>query len=410
MKRHGLTILAILLLGVSVGASPASMPPNLQETIQAQQDRLQEEPSNAAAWNDLGNLLVEVGMLEDAELAYRRAIDLRPLDAAPRFNLSVLLLQDGQLDRAKEEIRAVIDLDPSHAWARYQMGVILAASGERREAVRQYAQALAIDPLLSFASNNPHILDNPLFGEALLMSQRYTETLAGTVPRQYGEPQRIRDLLLNEEEVAGEKASTEAESEMAEGEVEGEEAEEPRRGRPVRDESEDPRPGTARSAGAPPPSSAPPSSSVAPDDRQPRRVDIDPGTPGGRPAPVVRAPDNRAVPGGRAAPDRRTTGTPVGRTNNPSTQPSRRGEAAQSNPGNPAGVRPQAAVPLTGRRLVPNAVAPGPAQQPTEAEGAEAAPPPPRSGGSRYIPPERPGRRSTAQLNLRLLPEENAAG
>ena len=68
--------------------------------------------------------------------------------------------------------------------------------GERTNAIDQYARAFACDPGLSFASNNPHIIDNRLSTEALLISKRYRTSSAVRVPRQYGDPQRIAELML----------------------------------------------------------------------------------------------------------------------------------------------------------------------------------------------------------------------
>lgn len=316
----------------------ASSPPNLETTLAAQHELVASDSRNPVAWNDLGNLLVVVGRDAEAEEAYRQALALAPGDPAARFNLALLLQQSGLVKDAEAELRQVLEIEPRHAWGHYQLGVILAARKERAAALDHYARALAYDPSLTFAENNPHIIDNPLFAEALLLSQRHGESEATRVPRLYGEPDRIVKLMLEstpgqpgappaaKNADAGNRPAAEdapaAEENEAGGGTPGEGLTPPQPGTTVI------LPGSRKPAGAPP---------AAGKERRtitPREVPPPPGT---------ARRDERIDDRGR---------TPPPRVDRP-----------------------------TLRRAPP--------------------PPPPRS--SRYIPPSR---RSSAQLELRLLPEE----
>lgn len=381
MFRSTLLLLTVGLILALPAA--ATTPPNLGRTLEAQLELAAERPDDAIVLNDLGNLLVLADRLEEAENAYRQALAVDPDFTSAHFNLAILLQQIGRAREAEEALEVLLALDPHHAWGHYQLGVVLHQRDQRAAALEHYARALAYDPTLSFADNNPHIIENPLFAEALLISQRYRESSARRVARHYGDPERIVGLMLEEEEEEGREGEEGGEEESIE---ESEDEEEPvASGRPVRGPR--PRPRADFSEG--------------PDDAGPAERE----TPGRRPAgrsgePEVPAPAP-VTTGGRRVIDQGTLETEIRRDRGETPGSSRVRERPS------AGV-PAPATPLTiesdgqsGRRTI---VAPG--RRDLEPDGTVAppavAPPavaPPRS---RYIP----ARRSTAQLELKLLPPE----
>ena len=60
-----------------------------------------------------GNRLREAGRLDDALIAYRRAVDLAPAEGDAHYNLAIALRQSGELRAAALEFRAASRLDPS---------------------------------------------------------------------------------------------------------------------------------------------------------------------------------------------------------------------------------------------------------------------------------------------------------
>ncbi|MEM7582395.1 MAG: tetratricopeptide repeat protein [Acidobacteriota bacterium] len=180
-----------------------------------------ERPYDAEVYNDLGNLLILDHRLEEAEDAYRKAIELEPANTLARFNLGVLLAQEGRTREAQEELKALLEYDDRHGKAYYQLGVLYEDRGQRGRAIEHYARAFAYDPDLTFARNNPHLIDNGLATEAMLRSNRYIEPSATETPRLYGEPERIADLMLSD------LAEAERPVEVADPESEGEEEEPP---------------------------------------------------------------------------------------------------------------------------------------------------------------------------------------
>lgn len=193
----GVLLLALIALITVVQAAATAHDPGLERALAAQQALVEDHANSSVAFNDLGNLLLLANRAGEAEKAYMRAIDLDSAQTTARFNLAVLLMQRGENQQAAEHLEVVLAVDPEHAWANYQLGILLEARGDRSRAVDHYAHAFASDHSLTFAENNPHIIDNKLTTHALLRAQAYIESGTSVqVPRQYGEGRRIKALML----------------------------------------------------------------------------------------------------------------------------------------------------------------------------------------------------------------------
>lgn len=194
-------------LGIAVsmtGASPA--PPNLQRALEVQQVLAAQHPSDADTLNDLGNLLLLAGRLGEAESAYRRAIELDPQHAGHRYNLALLLDRRGDVLGARKALEEAVKLDPEHAWAFYQLGKVLHEQGQVKAAVKAYAEALYLDPDLASSRVNPHVIENRLLTEAMILAYRKTST-EPLAPRNYEDPGRIAELMVRLQ-FADDQAST----------------------------------------------------------------------------------------------------------------------------------------------------------------------------------------------------------
>lgn len=182
------------LTGVAAAAT-TPLPENLPRALGEQRRLVALQPGNAAARNDLGNLLMLVGDVDGAEDAYRAAVELAPERSGYRYNLALLLHEAGRSKDAAKLYREVLEIDPANAWAHYQLGAILEAQGHESRAVERYARALQLDPSLAFPDVNPLVIESDLVTEAMLMG--YAQGLVTSrAPRVYNDPNRIARLLI----------------------------------------------------------------------------------------------------------------------------------------------------------------------------------------------------------------------
>ena len=215
MAKSSPILVGLSLLAVTAAwASPT--PPNIEKALAAQYQLVIERPQDSMVHNDLGNLLSLVERFGEAESAYMKAKELDPVDPSIRFNLGLLLQQTGRLNDAAEEYFALLELEPDHAWAYYQLGTVAFEQGKTKTARERYARSFAIDPTLSFSKHNPHVIDNPLATEALLMSSRMRTQSTNRVPRQYADAGRIADIMLDQPEKESVKVEARDEGESFE--------------------------------------------------------------------------------------------------------------------------------------------------------------------------------------------------
>jgi Flp pilus assembly protein TadD len=206
-------LIAAALGAAALGAAAATATtttPNLARALEEQERLVAAHPQDAAALNDLGNLLQLASRPEEAEAAYRRALEAAPERVPARYNLALLLHRAGRLGEALAEYRAVVEHDPAHAWARYQIGAVYEAQGDERRAVRWYGEAFALEPRLAFPEYNPGVIENGLLEEAMLSGYR-AERGRPLAPQVYEQPARIRDLMLPAAEAAPAAAEAAAE-------------------------------------------------------------------------------------------------------------------------------------------------------------------------------------------------------
>lgn len=108
-------------LVASKNSVPVLTPPGSRESMSLE-DWLAQNPSDAAAWIDLGNLRQEQNRQPEALVCYERAVTANPKLAAARQNLGYLLFNQGFPEKARDVYRELLDLEPS------PMNRLLAAS------------------------------------------------------------------------------------------------------------------------------------------------------------------------------------------------------------------------------------------------------------------------------------------
>ena len=190
--------LAAFAAVLAMRASAQTASAGLEAAIARQLDRVAEDPGNASAYNDLGNLLALAGSTEEARDAYGRALGIDPDHQSAHYNLGLLLLEHGPLNEALEHFEKSIALDPLSAWSHFQRGEVLRRRGSSDAAERAYIRSFEIDPNLASPTNNPQVIGNPLTATALLKAR--ADRIPNQVERLYEEPQRIAALFFEDTE------------------------------------------------------------------------------------------------------------------------------------------------------------------------------------------------------------------
>ena len=127
------------------GGNPAS----LQQATTALAAKLKQNPSDAAGWLLYGRSLAMLNQWDQAEDAYRHAIDLG--QTGPDViadHAEVLVLQAGGTvtPAAEAAFHQVLKADPSSGIARYYLAVAAMQAGEPRQAIEGFQSLLAEMP------------------------------------------------------------------------------------------------------------------------------------------------------------------------------------------------------------------------------------------------------------------------
>jgi protein O-mannosyl-transferase len=141
-------------------------------------DTVAKRPGNAAAQNNLGNVLAHSNRAEAAIPYYDAALRIKPDYADVHFNAGNALTKLGRLPEAVAHYDKAVRLEPNFADAHDGLGLALGLEGRLPEAIEQLEQAVRIDPEQPDSRRN--------LGDVLRMSGRLPEALT-----QYEEAVRL---------------------------------------------------------------------------------------------------------------------------------------------------------------------------------------------------------------------------
>ena len=119
---------------------------------------LRIDPTNAAAFGNLGIIAAQQGDLASAERLFRQEIKVRPDDPAGYNNLGTALQQQARLADAIAAHRQAIKLKPSYAEAHLALGNALRQEGSFEEAMASYRSAIEARRDYAEAHNNVGVL------------------------------------------------------------------------------------------------------------------------------------------------------------------------------------------------------------------------------------------------------------
>jgi spermidine synthase len=111
-------------------------------------------PESAALHNALGIDAASQGRLDEAIVAFTRALELDAGDAAAHWHLGVALASVGRQGEALEHVQRSVQLDPGNGAAQHDLGLMLAYAGRLDEAEQHFQRALDLDPQMDNARRN----------------------------------------------------------------------------------------------------------------------------------------------------------------------------------------------------------------------------------------------------------------
>ena len=111
------------------------------------QARTAENPSDTAAWIELGNRYFDAGRGAESISAYKKALSLDDRNANVWTDLGVMYRRTGEPRKAIESFDSALRVDPNHQVARFNKGIVLMHDLQDREgALRVWNELAAINP------------------------------------------------------------------------------------------------------------------------------------------------------------------------------------------------------------------------------------------------------------------------
>ena len=147
---------------------------------------LKIDPTNAAAFGNLGIIAAQQGDLGGAERLFRQEIKLRPDDPTGYNNLGSVLQQQARLADAIAAHRKAIELNPNYAPAYFALGNAMRQQGNFEEAMAAYRSAIKARRDYPEAHNNVGVLLQmqgrldeaaSAYGEAVALRPAYAEAI-----------------------------------------------------------------------------------------------------------------------------------------------------------------------------------------------------------------------------------------
>jgi predicted TPR repeat methyltransferase len=141
-------------------------------------------PNFAAAQANLGEVLGKLGRADEAMACWREAARSDPKLPEPHYNMGGMFFAQGKLPEAIQAFEAAIGADSNFAPAHNNLGAVLWSEGKRKEASECFCRAVTINPNYAEAWNNlgsvwdeggKHEEAMECWGKAILIRPDYAE-------------------------------------------------------------------------------------------------------------------------------------------------------------------------------------------------------------------------------------------
>ena len=125
----GGVFLGVYKSGPSIQGTPGGVSPTAHKELQDQvvllEKETQQNPSNTAAWIELGNAYFDTDQYEKSIRAYRKALDLKPDNADVWTDMGVMHRKAGRPQEAVKAFDQAIAVNPKHEVSRLNKGIVL---------------------------------------------------------------------------------------------------------------------------------------------------------------------------------------------------------------------------------------------------------------------------------------------
>ncbi len=118
----------------------------LFDALQEYQYALLADSSNALAQNSFGVTLVSLSRYSEAEIAFKRALELSPDDISIYYNLGSIYQKLDEIDEAKSHFEKCLNSEEYAYFAHLKLGQIAEAQNQRELAINYYTEAIANNP------------------------------------------------------------------------------------------------------------------------------------------------------------------------------------------------------------------------------------------------------------------------
>lgn len=113
-----------------------------------------KNPNSATARCNLGCVLLNKGLVDEAIAQLKRSIEIDPHYQFGHYNLAAALMEKGEPDEAIPHLWTVLKMNPNHTKAYYTLGNALSKKGDVDEAAASYKRALQLQPDFPDAHTN----------------------------------------------------------------------------------------------------------------------------------------------------------------------------------------------------------------------------------------------------------------
>ncbi len=125
-----------------------------EEAESAYRHALELKPDSPIGHRNLASLLLMMNRRDEAEKELQIAIELDPKETSNYYNLGLIAIYREDFETAKKQFEAALEIDPKFAPALEGLGLMYTQMGDSEKAKEYYTRAVEMDPALTLASYN----------------------------------------------------------------------------------------------------------------------------------------------------------------------------------------------------------------------------------------------------------------